>query len=109
MLWVAFGLAVVALVKYYTANEMRKLDRRLGEARAGLHKYKRQLEEVQVGNKDVEDDEAVHVERIRLMKEIIADSNIRLATGREAAERSRADRVAERFERGGLADHDSSM
>jgi len=104
--WVLFSLVAVALVKYYTANEMRKLQHRLDAARAGLQRYKTRLEEVQQAQNSTEEDEGESTDRIRRMKEITEDLQVRLTA---AAERTRADLVAESFEQARAMDEERSL
>ena len=85
LIWVVFSLAGVVLVKYYTSNEMHKLERRLATAKNDLHRIKRRYEEVQEERNEVAAEAALQEERIRSMKELIQDINIRL-TARDASE-----------------------
>jgi len=93
LIWVVFSLAGVVLVKYYTANEMHKLERRLESAKNDLQRIKRRFEEVQEERDEVASEAALHEERIRFMKELIQDINIRLTSRDVSEEELRDERV----------------
>jgi len=78
MLWVILALTVVVGVKYYTSVQMRNLERRLGEVKDGLQKAKNIFLEKQATRNEAELEENHFTDRIRSMKEIIQDTQIRL-------------------------------
>ena len=88
MLWAAIALVFVVIIKYYTATQMRTLEKRLRAVKSGLQRQKDRLQECQDRQKAVESEEQLHEERIRFMKELIQDIQYRLAAGDEARDAS---------------------
>ena len=78
--WAIFTLLIVVVVKYYTAIEMRKLERRLETVRDDLQNVKQKLLEAQERQNEAEVSEEAYTERFRRMKETIEDLQIRLST-----------------------------
>ena len=78
--WAVFTLLIVVVVKYYTAVEMRKLERRLETVKDDLQRVKRKLHEAQERQSEAEASEEAYTERFRRMKETIEDLQIRLST-----------------------------
>ncbi|MCZ6633140.1 MAG: hypothetical protein O7G87_07015 [bacterium] len=78
ILWVFMSLAMVVGMKYYTALQMRNLETRLNKVKDGLQEKKQELNQAMEQQDAVQADEAAQLERIRSMKEIIQDIQIRL-------------------------------
>ncbi|MCZ6675479.1 MAG: hypothetical protein O7C75_21335 [Verrucomicrobia bacterium] len=78
ILWVFMSLAMVVGMKYYTALQMRNLETRLNKVKDGLQEKKQELNQAMEQQDTVQADEAAQLERIRSMKEIIQDIQIRL-------------------------------
>ena len=78
--WAVFTLLIVVVVKYYTAIEMRKLERRLEAVKEGLQLVKQNLQEAHGERSKAEALEESYAERYRRMKETIEDLQIRLST-----------------------------
>ena len=74
----ALGLAFVLVLKYYTAAQMRNLERRLNKVKAGLQEAKDKLAEAGDRQKAVQGEETLYEDRIRFMKEIIEDLQYRM-------------------------------
>ena len=82
--WVLFTLLIVVVVKYYTAVEMRKLERRLEKVKEDLQMAKEKLHETQEKHNTVKSEEELYLERVTRMKEVIEDIQIRLTTKEDA-------------------------
>tara|TARA_Y100000294_G_C8371346_1_gene262866 strand:- start:152 stop:454 length:303 start_codon:yes stop_codon:yes gene_type:complete len=78
LLWVVMSFAMVVGVKYYTALQMRNLETRLNKVKDGLQGKKEELSRAMDRQNEVQADESAQAERIRSMKEIIQDIQIRL-------------------------------
>ena len=76
--WVLIALVMVVGVKYYTATRMRDLERRLNRVKEGLHAKKDEYRAVISRQEEVQTEEDQHSERIRFMKELIHDIELRL-------------------------------
>ena len=83
MIWVLIALLVVVGVKYYSALGGRNLERRLGKVRGDLESARQQLRAVREKEGEIADDEQMSVLRVRYMKELIEDLQIRLASSGE--------------------------
>ncbi|MBK35916.1 MAG: hypothetical protein CME26_10360 [Gemmatimonadetes bacterium] len=81
--WMLFTLLGVFMVKYYTAVEMRKLERRLERVKDDLGQVKDKLRRVQEHNDQVRSEEEDFEDRVRRIKETIEDLEIRLTTAGE--------------------------
>ena len=77
-IWVIVALLIVVGVKYYTSREMANLERRLHAVKVALHNKKQELDTVQVRQEETQQAEVAMEDRIKHMKEIIQDVNIRL-------------------------------
>lgn len=84
--WALFSLLVVAGVKYYASVRMRQLERRLRLVKDDLLKAKDQYRGVHDKENEVESDESHFEERIRRMKEVIQDVQLRLTSSGEPKE-----------------------
>lgn len=82
--WVLFSLLIVVIVKYYTATEMRRLERRLETVKEELQRAKARLQEAQNGLDGANAQEELFVERVRKIKETIEDLQVRLTARYEA-------------------------
>ena len=80
LIWISIPVLLVLVLglKYYTAKQMRKLDRRLYAVKNDLYKVKDQLAESLAKQKAVASEEAGFNERIKFMNEIIQDIHVRL-------------------------------
>ena len=78
LLWVVMSLALVVGMKYYTSLQMRNLEMRLNKVKDGLQGEKEELNRAMERQNEVQADESAQAERIRSMKEIIQDIQIRL-------------------------------
>ena len=76
--WVLFSLLIVVIVKYYTATEMRRLERRLETVKDELQRAKARLQESQNSLDGANAQEELFVERARRIKETIEDLQVRL-------------------------------
>ena len=83
MVWMLVMVVVVIGIKYYTATRMRDLERRLNEVKDGLHEKKQELDRAMGRQAEVQTEEDHGSERIRSMKELINDIQIRLTTADE--------------------------
>ena len=92
LVWVFFSLLGVVSVKYYTSMEMRKLERRLDTVKEDLRRAKAKFESAQRENEEIVAEEELCTERIRAMKDMMQDLNVRLI----AAERPEEELVEER-------------
>ena len=80
MLYVMLCLVGVFTVKYYTAVEMRKLERRLDRVKDDLGQVKDKLGSVQKHTDRVRSDEEDYQDRVRRIKETIEDLEIRMTS-----------------------------
>lgn len=80
MLYVMLCLVGVFTVKYYTAVEMRKLERRLDRVKDDLGQVKDKLGSVQKHMDQVRSDEEDYQDRVRRIKETIEDLEIRMTS-----------------------------
>jgi len=78
--WVIFSLLTVLIVKYYTSIEMRKLERRLETVKDDLQRVKEKLHAAQERNQTVKGEEEMYQERVRRMKEVLEDIQMRMTT-----------------------------
>ena len=81
--WMIFSLVGVFIVKYYTAVEMRKLERRLERVKEDLTQVKGKFSDAQGDTKRAKEEEEAFEERVRRTKETIEDLQIRLTTAVE--------------------------
>lgn len=88
-LWIFVSISGIAIVKYWASKQTGKLNRRLDSARRDLMKAKKRHKDAQQQQESVKTQEELQVERIRHMKDLIQDIQIRL-TQRETKE----DRIA---------------
>lgn len=86
--WVLAAMMSVIGVKYYTAIQVNKFEKRLNEVKDGLHEIKETFLEVQEQTRQTEEEEAIFVERIRVMKEMIEDLKMRLSFEEKPEEES---------------------
>jgi len=84
--WLLFSLTGVFVVKYYTAVEMRKLERRLERVKEDLTQVKSKLSDAQNDTEKAREEEDGFEERVRRIKETIEDLEIRLTTASEERE-----------------------
>ena len=84
--WAFFALLVVAGVKYYASVKMRQLERRLRMVKDGLLKVKEEYRDVHDKENTVGSDESLFEDRIRRMKEVIQDVQLRLTSSGEPRE-----------------------
>ena len=80
MLYVMLCLVGVFVVKYYTAVEMRKLERRLDRVKDDLGQVKDKHGSVQKHMDQVRSDEEDYQDRVRRIKETIEDLEIRMTS-----------------------------
>ena len=80
LIWVIAALALVVGVKYYTSLQMRNLEHRLNVVKDSLHEVKEMYSEAQTKQEEASEQEGHHEERIRSMKEIIQDIQMRLTS-----------------------------
>ena len=80
MLYAMLCLFGVFIVKYYTAVEMRKLERRLDRVKDDLGQVKDKLGSVQGHMDQVRGEEEDYEDRVRRIKETIEDLEIRLTS-----------------------------
>ena len=78
-MWVLVGLAAVLLLKAYTRKEIKKLNGRMYEARKVLREARDKEHSVAERQAGVKDELERMTHRVRLMRDIIADLNARLA------------------------------
>ena len=78
VIWILASVLAVVLVKYYTAMEMRKLEARLDAAKSDLEQYRKRLQDAQEVLDNVRAEEEQHEIRLRFMKELIEDLDMRL-------------------------------
>jgi predicted nucleic acid-binding Zn-ribbon protein len=83
MIYAMLALLGVFVVKYYTAVEMRKLERRLMRVKEDLIAVKSKLADAQGDTNESREEEEGFEERVRRIKETIEDLEIRLTTSRE--------------------------
>ena len=86
LVWVIAALALVVGIKYYTSFQMRNLERRLNVVKDSLHETKGVYTEAQTKQEDAAVGENHHEERIRFMKEIIQNIQIRLTSSNKPEE-----------------------
>ena len=79
LFWVVCTGVVVLVVKYYTAAEMRKLEVRLGTVKEDLQSAKSRLQEAQDKQSAVKSEEDSFEDRVRRIKEVTEDLQLRLA------------------------------
>ena len=84
--WVITILVIVVGVKYYTANEMRKLERRLGNVKEDLRSAKERLREVEKKQDAIKSEETEFEGRVSRTKEVIEDIQMRMSAKEEAPE-----------------------
>jgi archaellum component FlaC len=80
MLYAMLCLVGVFMVKYYTAVEIRKLERRLERVKDDLGQVKDKLGSVQKHMDQVRSDEEDYQDRVRRIKETIEDLEIRMTS-----------------------------
>ena len=85
-IWVIAALGLVVGIKYYTSIQMRRLEHRLNTVKDSLQRVKKMYTEAQSEQEDTAEDEGHHEERIRFMKEIIQDIQIRLTSSEKPEE-----------------------
>ena len=86
MVYAMLALLGVFIVKYYTAVEMRKLERRLMRVKEDLIAVKSKLADAQGDTNESREEEEAFEERVRRIKETIEDLEIRLTTSKEEQE-----------------------
>lgn len=95
MFWVFLMMfAGVIGAKYYTAIGTRNLERRLNRVKAGLEKSRQSLRQEREKQKQIEADEEMAEMRVRFMKELMQDLQIRLTTGGDHQEHKVKDEIA---------------
>ena len=82
MVYAMLALLGVFIVKYYTAVEMRKLERRLMRVKEDLIAVKSKLADAQGDTNESREEEEAFEERVRRIKETIEDLEIRLTTSK---------------------------
>ncbi len=82
MFWI-FLLMFIGVIgaKYYTAIGTRNLERRLNRVKAGLEKARQELRQEREKQTRVAADEELAEMRVRFMKELMQDLQIRLTGG----------------------------
>jgi hypothetical protein len=82
MFWI-FLLMFMGVIgaKYYTAIGTRNLERRLNRVKAGLEKARQELRQEREKQTRVSADEELAEMRVRFMKELMQDLQIRLTGG----------------------------
>ena len=80
LIWVIAALGLVVGVKYYTSLQMRNLEHRLNVVKDSLHEVKEMYSEAQTKQGEASEKEGHHEERIRSVKEIIQDIQMRLTS-----------------------------
>ena len=95
MFWV-FLLMFVGVIgaKYYTAIGTRNLERRLNRVKAGLDKARQALRQERERQTEIASEEELAEMRVRFMKELMQDLQIRLTGGNEKKEISVKDDIA---------------
>ena len=83
MMYALLALVGVFIVKYYTAVEMRKLERRLMRVKEDLIAVKSKLTDAEEVTNESREEEEAFEERVRRIKETIEDLEVRLTTSRE--------------------------
>ena len=86
--WVFPAMMSVIGVKYYTAIQVNKFEKRLDEVKDGLHETEESFLEVQEQTRRTEEEEAIFVERIRVMRGMLEDLKMRLSLKEEPEEES---------------------
>jgi hypothetical protein len=82
MFWIfLFMFSGVIGAKYFTAIGTRNLERRLNRVKAGLEKSRQELREERDKQTRVSSDEELAEMRVRFMKELMQDLQIRLTGG----------------------------
>ena len=84
--WIIFSLLTVIIVKYYTSIEMRKLERRLETVKDDLQRVKEKLQAAQDRQHSVHGEEEMYLERVRRMKEVLEDIQMRMTAKDDAVE-----------------------
>ena len=79
-IWVIAALGLVVGIKYYTSIQMRRLEHRLNTVKDSLKEVKGMYTEAQATQKGAAEEENHYEERIKFMKEIIQDIQIRLTS-----------------------------
>lgn len=97
-IWVIVALFFVVGVKYYTSREMANLERRLHAVKSALHSKKQEFDDVQSKQTEIKKTEDEMEQRIKHMKEIIQDVNVRL-TQSDVPPESRSMTVQDMMER----------
>ena len=82
VMYALLALVGVFIVKYYTAVEMRKLERRLMRVKEDLIAVKSKLADAQEKTNESREEEESFEERVRRIKETIEDLEIRLTTSK---------------------------
>ena len=85
LIWSFVGILAVSVVKYYTAAETRRLNRRLMKARGDRDRVKQELQEVKKEQASQGTEEELYELRIRSMKELIQDLGLRLTVREDAS------------------------
>ena len=83
---VAFALLTVLVIKYYTVNEIHKLEYRMETVRRDLRRMKQRLHDVQQLRSATEADEMVYEERFRHMMVTVEDLQMRFSIQDEIEE-----------------------
>ena len=86
LVWVIAALALVVGIKYYTSFQMRNLERRLNVVKNSLYEIKEVYTEAQTRQEDAAVGENHHEERIRFMREVIQDIQMRLTGSNKSEE-----------------------
>ena len=78
LVWVLAMVVLVVGIKFFTATRMRDLEKRLNQVKEGLHQKRDALEVAMTHQTEVETEGEGHSERIRIMKELLNDMQIRV-------------------------------
>lgn len=78
IVWMLVSVVMVVGMKFFTATKMRDLERRLNRVKDGLHTRKVEFDSAKSRQYQISSEEELHSERIRFMKELIQDIQIRL-------------------------------
>ena len=78
IIWMLVSVVMVVGMKFFTATKMRDLERRLNRVKDELHKRKTEFDSAKSHQSKIVSEEELHSERIRFMKELIQDIQIRL-------------------------------
>ena len=94
---VLISVVLVVGMKFFTATRMRDLERRLNRVKDGLIKTKESFEQSKMRQAQVATEEEQESERIRFMKELIRDIQLRLQLQDEPTRDYAVDASPQRF------------